>query len=111
MAQAIILPKGHKKALVRQCLNELGVGASLGKAKKWFMRNHKLTLADATFYHVRQDMQREKIAVPTYPVVSVPQKLPTIHEKISGVVDLVKTAKELVDKLGKEEVRKLIDLL
>lgn len=109
MAQAIIVPRGHKKALVRQCLNELGVEASFGQAKKWF-KNYKLTLADATFYHVRQDMQREKIAAP-HPVVSVLQKLPTIREKISGVVDLVKTAKELVDKLGKEEVRKLIDLL
>jgi hypothetical protein len=102
--QTLTVPKGHKKLLVRQCLNELSIETSFAQAKKWFMKNHKLKLADATFYHVRKDMQLEAAN-------SVPAPKPSIRVQVHSIVDLVKTAKELVDKLGKDEVRKLIDLL
>jgi hypothetical protein len=101
----ITLAKGQKKVLTRQCLKELGTGASFGQAKKWFKKNHNLTLADATFYHVRQDMRREAA------LKTPPTEPTTTREVVSGIVDLVKTAKELVDKLGKEDTIKLIDLL
>lgn len=104
----VTVPKGQKKVLVRQCLNELGVETtSYGKAKKWFMKNHKLTLADATFYHVRKDMLLEKAGV-TPPVVK-PQQTNDIQPNV--VVDVVKRARELINTLGKDETIRLIDLL
>lgn len=102
-----IVPKGQKKVLVRQCLNELGVEANFGAAKKWFKKNHGLSLADATFYHVRQDMQREKRQA-YLPHPATIAKIGLVDIKI---VDVVKSAKELIDKLGKEDAKKLIDLL
>lgn len=108
MAQTIAVPKGQKKLLVRQCLNELGVEATFGAAKKWFKKNHNLTLADATFYHVRKDMQGETAAAKTPPKQA---SKPFVSPEVQGIVEVVLAAQKLVDKLGKEEVRKLIDLL
>jgi len=107
----VTVPKGRKKLLVRECLTELGVEASFGAAKKWFMKNHKLTLADATFYHVRKDMQMERQAVQPLPS-KLPQFITPLPPKPrTNVLDVVKNVKELIDKLGKEEAKKLIDLL
>jgi hypothetical protein len=109
MVQTLPVPKGQKKLLVRQCLNELGVETSFGMAKKWFMKNHKLTLADATFYHVRKDMRGETAAAKTAPPKQVSK--PFVSPLDFSIVEVVLAAQKLVDKLGKEEVRKLIDLL
>jgi hypothetical protein len=111
------IPKGHKKRLVRQCLTELGVETSFGAAKKWFQKHHKLSLADATFYHVRKDMQVENlrlVAAATKVVKVITENgisKPFVSPQVQGIVEAVLTAQKLVEKLGKEETRKLIDLL
>ena len=92
-----------KKQLVRDCLTELGVHAPFGDAKKWFLKNHKLKLADATFYHVRKTMQLEKLTSAA--------KVSAVPQQKLNVVGVVKTVRELVAKFGKEEVKQLVDLL
>ena len=108
--------KSTKKNLVKQCLTELGVNASFGSAKKWFQKNHKLSLADATFYHVRKIMQQEKLQLTKPLMVATAKALQAVSSELHtelqlNVVDVVKNVKELIDKLGKDEAKKLIDLL
>lgn len=108
MAQILTVPKGEKKKLVRTCLTEIGLDASFSQAKKWFMKNHKLTLADATFYHVRRDMQRDAVILFGKPK---PDNSVSVGKTGSTVIEFVKAAQNLIDKIGKDETIALINLL
>jgi hypothetical protein len=101
---SIIFAKGEKRQTVRKCIEELGLQVTYGAAKRWFKKNYQATLADATFYHVRQAMQREAVKQNLIPVKQSGCSLET-------AVQIVKQVQDLVNKIGKEEVKKVIDLL
>ena len=104
---SVTLEKGQKKVLVRRCLEELGLEATYGDGKRWFKKNHQLSLADATFYHIRAAMRKEAVNPKVSKLV---EKLVDSYT-LADAIPILKQAKELVDKIGKAEAKKVIDLL
>ena len=93
------------KESVKETIQKLGVDCNLGVAKRHFIKNYKRELCDSTFYEVRKRLRLE-----VAPVAPVAPKHSIVTKKDS-VVELVRTAKRLIDALDKNDAMDLIDSL
>jgi hypothetical protein len=127
------LARGEKKKITEQAIRTLGFDATFASVKKWIKARHNCDIHESKFYPIRREMQA-KHKPPTASIGS------TVHKAVlermaevgvvkpaeqpsnsiqaraylfepNGIIALVKTAKALVEKLGKEEAKSLIDAL
>jgi hypothetical protein len=98
-----------KKAMVLESLQKLGLQVNAKSASNYIRRTYKADMPETTFYTLRKELRDEKNKpqlVKTSDVVRVLPSKPT-----NGVIELVRTAKRLVELLGKEDAKQLIDSL
>ena len=118
---------GSKRELLALCIKTLGLDTTFATAKKWAMSKYKMEVGEPQFYTVRREMQ--DAAKPASPIVqAVLDRMPpgVITPEVAaaaaraaaiepasanGIAVLVKTARALVEKLGKEEAKSLIDAI
>lgn len=108
---------GTKKGLCAECIQALGVDVTYTVAKKWCKNHYGQEVSEPQFYTVR------RIMTDALQAVSNPEQRPApwsakVQAKFTqdaptknSIADLVKATKALVDKLGKEEAKNLIDAL
>lgn len=117
---------GTKKELCKVCIETIGVDATYTEVRKW-CKQHGSDISESQFYTVRHEVRRsiqdaaildEADAVPKPSIASAvlqraeqlsPSAVATLEN--DSIVDLVRATKKLVDKLGKEEAKNLIDAL
>ncbi len=130
------LNKGDRTKWVREAITALAVDGKIElvnrqQAQKWLKEKYgkeAAEVAESTFYNIRRAMLQGR-AVPVangnrppiatlvaeqqqerahHPVIPPPQVLVSTQ---GGIVALVKQLKQIVDKLGKNETKELVDVL
>ena len=91
--------KVTKKQLVLKAIKKLGTSASAKEANNYLQEHHGTKVSEAQYYTIRKQLVGEKA------------KPPQQNHDIDGVVALVSSARELIKGFGKEDAKKLIDLL
>lgn len=104
---------GTKKDLCAECIQALGLDATYTAAKKWCKNRYGQEISEPQFYTVRRRIADLVAAKPAIggAVLQQAEQLVAVPAKDSSIVALVKATKALVDKLGKEEAKNLIDAL
>ncbi len=105
MAESVLTPK------IREFLEKKGLDTTYAQAKNEFFRTYRIPLPQSSFHNRRNEMRKEaaKRTASTAPSLVAPAPKPA--NPLSGVAELVRTAKKLVDLLGKEASKELIDSL
>ena len=132
-------PKGTKKGYAREALEDLGISTTYAPARAWVQKKYGVDLAEPTFYVVRKEMQQEaqsqggtapaKVSESRTAAPTAPAKAKSAAPKSQkparggaaasagasaqeeGVAEMVLKAKDLIERLGKEEAKRLIDAL
>ena len=120
--------KVPKVVAVREALNKHGKDCSYAQAKDYAKKQHNLDIDDSTFYTERRLLQeRLKKMPPTTeqapqnttptngqtaaPPPATVQNTPPPQD-MGGIIELVKSGKMLIEKLGsKDKAKELIDTL
>lgn len=93
--------KVTKKQLILKAIKKLGKSASAKEANQYLLEHHGTKVTEAFYYTVRKAQ-----------VGSQKAKLPKPNgADADGVVALIGSARELINGFGKEDAKKLIDLL
>lgn len=107
-------PRGEKQQYAREALQSLGLDTDYAAAARWVRDRYGAVLTDSTFYHNRKQVRQEQAAqapaaveTSAHPAEARPDG-PTPRE---GVAELVTKARELIERLGKDEAKRLIDAL
>lgn len=113
-----LLNKGEKTKYIREAFQKLGLKAKRQEIQAWLKKTHNLQdddVAESTFYNIRRAMldefaeaQEKQAAAP--PMTLVAENKTPVAEN-NGIVSIVRQLKQVVEKLGKNEVKELIDVL
>jgi hypothetical protein len=123
MAKKLKTPTITTLNAVREAVKTLGVESPLAEVRKWVKHQYNLAMTDATaqkyFYDARKEL-REQTATP--PPARTPRKqaMPAAARSAGGnsaglgvdqVVEAITVLKGLVQKLGKDNLAKLLGAL
>jgi hypothetical protein len=100
--------KKSKKECIYEAINELGSDATFLEVKSWVQKNYGATITDPPFYSARTKYRKTKAEEAAKEAANGVAQAEKQKEQI---LDLVKVAKSLVEKLGKENAKALIDCL
>jgi hypothetical protein len=110
-----------KRELCATCIEALGLDVTFSAAQKWCRNRYNQNISEPQFYTVRRSLQdavdaaeaRQPKPTAVSPTAEVLARIPsaTAAPSKDSIADLVKATKALVDKLGKEEAKNLIDAL
>jgi hypothetical protein len=115
-------PTMKKLPAVREAVKTLGVEASLADVRKWVKDKYNLEMTDATLQNYVSAARKEVREQTGKPPARAPRKqaMPAAARSSTGngaglgvdqVVEAITVLKGLVQKLGKENVAKLVEAL
>jgi len=113
MAKKVDAPTMKKLPAVREAVKTIGVDAPVEAVRKWVKENYSLDLTDAVAQNYTSIARKEARAgsngsaapTPAAPKKRKPKAAPQTQFDVVGAVS---TLQELVDKLGKDTVSKLV---
>jgi hypothetical protein len=114
-------PQMKKLPAVREAVKTLGVEASLGEVRKWVKDKYNLDMTDATLQNYVSAARKEVREQTGKPPARTPRKqaMPAAARtsssspalRVDQVVEAITVLKGLMQKLGKDNVAKLLEAL
>jgi ribosomal protein L7/L12 len=100
--------KKTKREYILEAIEDLGSEATFVEVKSWVQKQYGVSITDPPFYTAR-NLYRKKQAEEK--LKQQAEEAVNHRSQTDKLLDTVKTAKSLVEKLGKDNAKALIDCL
>ena len=103
------MSKSPLPAKIREFLGKKGLDCTYTKVRNEFFRTYKVTLPQSSFHTMRNTMRAEAASLPV--PAKIAAKVTPAPKKQSEIVEMIRIAKRLIDVLGKDEAKEVINSL
>jgi hypothetical protein len=100
--------KKSKKECILEAIEALGAEATFVEVKSWVNKQYGVSITDPPFYSARSQYRKNQTAEARK---RVEEEAINSAKQTDRILEAVKVAKSLVEKLGKDNAKALIDCL